>query len=53
MEDALGDKADACVINRKVSHDQFETACDDLSRGIEDALNKLSQQVTRVVITTT
>lgn len=45
LEEALADKADACAINRKVSHDQFDAACDDLSRGIEDALSKLTQQV--------
>lgn len=45
LEEALADKADACVINRKVSHDQFDIACDDLSKGIEDALSKLNQQV--------
>lgn len=45
LEDALADKADACAINRKVSHDQFDTACDELSRGIEEALAKLTQQV--------
>ncbi|CAH1376337.1 unnamed protein product [Tenebrio molitor] len=44
LEDALGDKADACMINRKVSHDQFDAACDDLSRGIEEALTKLEEQ---------
>ncbi|RZC33511.1 intracellular protein transport protein USO1-like [Asbolus verrucosus] len=44
LEDALGDKADACQINRKVSHDQFDAACDDLSRGIEEALTKLQEQ---------
>lgn len=43
--DALADKADACAVNRKVSHAQFESACDDLTRGIEDALGKLIQQV--------
>lgn len=45
MEDALADKADACAVNRKVSHDQFDAACDDLSKGIEEALTKLTQQV--------
>ncbi|KAJ3645501.1 hypothetical protein Zmor_023151 [Zophobas morio] len=44
LEDALGEKADACMINRKVSHDQFDAACDDLSKGIEEALNKLEEQ---------
>lgn len=45
IHDVLADKADACAVNRKVSHDQFDAACDDLSRGIEDALSKLTQQV--------
>lgn len=45
LEDALADKADACAVNRKVSHERFDAACDDLSRGIEDALAKLTQQV--------
>ncbi|XP_044252490.1 uncharacterized protein LOC123003652 [Tribolium madens] len=44
LEDALGEKADACMINRKVSHDQFDAACDDLYRGIEEALSKLEEQ---------
>lgn len=45
LEDALADKADACAVNRKVSHDQFDAACDDLSKGIENALEKLMRQV--------
>lgn len=44
LEDALADKADACAVTRKVSTDQFDAACDDLSRGIEEALEKLTQQ---------
>ncbi|XP_043277334.1 uncharacterized protein [Venturia canescens] len=44
LEDALADKADARAVNRKVSHDQFDAACDDLARGLEDAITKLSQQ---------
>lgn len=44
LEDALADKADAQVVNRKVSHDQFDAACDDLARGLEDAIAKLGQQ---------
>lgn len=44
LEDALADKADAHAVNRKVSHDQFDAACDDLARGLEDAITKLSQQ---------
>lgn len=45
LEDALADKADACLINRKVSFEQFDQACGDMSRNIEEALSKLSQQV--------
>ncbi|XP_024941332.1 uncharacterized protein LOC107268250 isoform X2 [Cephus cinctus] len=44
LEDALADKADAQAVNRKVSYDQFDAACDDLARGLEDAIGKLSQQ---------
>lgn len=44
LREALADKADACAVNRKVSHDEFDTACEDLSKGIEDALTKLTQQ---------
>lgn len=46
LDDALADKADACIINRKVSFSQFDAACDDLSKGIEDALAKLGEQET-------
>ncbi|CAH1984683.1 unnamed protein product [Acanthoscelides obtectus] len=44
LEDALADKADACQINRKVSFDQFDQACGDMNRTIEEALSKLGQQ---------
>ncbi|XP_044731513.1 uncharacterized protein LOC123294521 [Chrysoperla carnea] len=44
IEDALANKADQQHVNRKVSHDQFDAACDDLSRNLEDALLKLTQQ---------
>ncbi|KAK2579363.1 hypothetical protein KPH14_000983 [Odynerus spinipes] len=44
LEDALADKADAQAVNRKVSHDQFDAACDDLARGLEEAINKLGKQ---------
>ena len=44
LEDALADKADAQAVNRKVSHDQFDSTCDDLARGLEDAIIKLGQQ---------
>ena len=45
LEDALADKADQLVVNRKVSHDQFDAACDDLSRTLEETIAKISQQV--------
>ncbi|KAH9634187.1 hypothetical protein HF086_001389 [Spodoptera exigua] len=45
MVEALADKADLRMLARKVSHDQFETACDDLSKGLEHALGKLNVQV--------
>nr|CAH7769332.1 unnamed protein product [Callosobruchus chinensis] len=44
LEDALADKADACQINRKVSFEQFDQACGDMSRTMEEALSKLGQQ---------
>lgn len=52
LEDALADKADAFHMNRKVSHDQFDATCDELNKGIEDALVKLSQQVFNYIYTT-
>ncbi|KAJ8923160.1 hypothetical protein NQ315_001714 [Exocentrus adspersus] len=44
LEDALADKADACMVNRKVSVEQFDAACGDINRAIEDSLSKLTQQ---------
>ncbi|XP_045450438.1 uncharacterized protein LOC123659231 [Melitaea cinxia] len=44
MVEAMADKADLRMLARKVSHDQFELACDDLSRGLEHALGKLNMQ---------
>ncbi|KAJ8972014.1 hypothetical protein NQ314_000395 [Rhamnusium bicolor] len=44
LEDALADKADACQINKKVSLEQFDAACGDMSKAIEEALTKLTQQ---------
>ncbi|KAL2713147.1 MATH and LRR domain-containing protein PFE0570w-like [Vespula squamosa] len=44
LEDALADKADTHAVNRKVSHDQFNAACDDLTRGLEEAISKLGKQ---------
>ncbi|CAG4924111.1 unnamed protein product [Colias eurytheme] len=44
MVEAMAEKADLRMLARKVSHDQFEMACDDLSRGLEHALGKLTLQ---------
>ncbi|CAH0406066.1 unnamed protein product [Chilo suppressalis] len=44
MIEAMAEKADLRMLARKVSHDQFELACDDLSRGLEHALGKLNIQ---------
>lgn len=45
MTEAMAEKADVRLLARKVSHDQFELACDDLSRGLDHALGKLNMQV--------
>ncbi|KAK9883282.1 hypothetical protein WA026_001466 [Henosepilachna vigintioctopunctata] len=44
VEGQLADKVDICMINKKVSHEQFDATCMDLTRGIEDALEKLTRQ---------
>ncbi|XP_044759238.1 uncharacterized protein LOC123316976 isoform X2 [Coccinella septempunctata] len=44
IEGQLADKVDICMINRKVSHEQFDATCTDLTKGIEDALEKLTKQ---------
>ncbi|XP_076270897.1 uncharacterized protein LOC143202861 isoform X2 [Rhynchophorus ferrugineus] len=44
LEDALADKADACQINRKVSHEQFDAAYDEITKALEDNLFKLKEQ---------
>ncbi|XP_014360239.2 uncharacterized protein LOC106712258 [Papilio machaon] len=44
MTEAMAEKADLRLLARKVSHDQFELACDDLSRGLDHALGKLNMQ---------
>ncbi|XP_063634030.1 uncharacterized protein LOC134804750 [Cydia splendana] len=44
MAEAMAEKADLRLLARKVSHDQFEMACDDLSRGLDHALGKLNTQ---------
>lgn len=44
VDDQLADKVDWGMINRKVSHEQFDATCLDLTRGIEEALEKLSEQ---------
>lgn len=45
IEEALADKADTGAVNRKVSHNQFDAVCDDLSQQLEDAMGKLKTQV--------
>ncbi|CAH1104755.1 unnamed protein product [Psylliodes chrysocephalus] len=44
LEDALAEKADACQINRKVSYEQFDQACGDMAKTLDEAINKLTQQ---------
>ncbi|XP_020295733.1 golgin IMH1-like isoform X2 [Pseudomyrmex gracilis] len=44
LEDALADKADAQAVIRKVSHDKFDSVCEDLARGLEEAIDKLAKQ---------
>jgi len=44
LEDALADKADACQINRKVSHEQFDAAYDEITKSLESTLGKLKEQ---------
>ncbi|CAH0722759.1 unnamed protein product, partial [Brenthis ino] len=46
MIEAMAEKADLRMLARKVSHDQFELACDDLSRGLEHAIGKVNTQET-------
>lgn len=50
MVEAMADKADMRQLARKVSHDQFEMACDDLAKGIEHAVGKLNMQVNNTPI---
>lgn len=42
--EAMADKVDLQMLTRKVSRDQFETACDDLAKGLENTLEKLNMQ---------
>ncbi|KAI5642245.1 hypothetical protein NE865_05607 [Phthorimaea operculella] len=44
MAEAMAEKADIRMLQRKVSHDQFEMACDDLAKGLEHAIGKLNLQ---------
>lgn len=46
----MAEKADLQMLARKVSHNQFELACDDLSRGLEHALGKLNLQVCHILL---
>lgn len=50
MVEAMAEKADLRMLARKVSHDQFETACDDLAKGIEVAIGKLNLQVSNATM---
>lgn len=50
MVEAMAEKADLRMLARKVSHDQFETACDDLAKGIELAIGKLNMQVSNATM---
>lgn len=50
MVEAMADKADLRMLARKVSHDTFEMACDDLAKGIELAIGKLNMQVSDATI---
>lgn len=50
MVEAMAEKADLRMLARKVSHDQFEMACDDLAKGIEHAIGKLNMQVSNAAI---
>jgi len=52
LQHALADKADRNLLNKKVSYDQFQNACDDLSKGLEKEITKLTQQVLEQVSTT-
>ncbi|KAF5295166.1 hypothetical protein FQR65_LT10554 [Abscondita terminalis] len=44
LEDILASKADVCLVNRKVSLEQFDAACDSLANAISDLLTKMKQQ---------
>ncbi|KAK7866189.1 hypothetical protein R5R35_001405 [Gryllus longicercus] len=44
MDEALHDKADATVVKRKVSHEQFENALEHLSLALHEAVKKLTEQ---------
>ncbi|CAG9773747.1 unnamed protein product [Ceutorhynchus assimilis] len=46
LEDALADKADACQINRKVSHEQFDAAYEEVTKSLEATMEKLATQET-------
>ncbi|KAF6203183.1 hypothetical protein GE061_003600 [Apolygus lucorum] len=44
MEDILANKADCDELNKKVPLDRFDEVTNDLARGIDEALNKVSAQ---------
>lgn len=50
LEDALADKADTQQVNRKVSHDQFDAAYEDISKNVEETMIKLNNQVINIII---
>ncbi|KAK7864079.1 hypothetical protein R5R35_002724 [Gryllus longicercus] len=44
VDEALQAKADQLAVNRKVSHEQLDTALEELARGLQEAVSKLAQQ---------
>ncbi|XP_034940713.1 uncharacterized protein [Chelonus insularis] len=46
LEDALASKADATVVDRKVSYNRFDTAYEELTNALEDTILKSNQQET-------
>ncbi|XP_014598673.1 PREDICTED: uncharacterized protein PFB0765w-like [Polistes canadensis] len=49
VDSSLADKADADTLNRKVSHDKFDTACNDLTQEIQQALEQMNLQNSNIV----
>ncbi|XP_074107797.1 uncharacterized protein LOC141533038 [Cotesia typhae] len=44
LEDALTDKADIEIVNRKISNDRFDSAIHDLTQSLEAVESKLTEQ---------